>query len=794
MLMCAWVRAQEIIILDTDSREPVMNVAVFNEDKSKTAISDIDGKVDLRLFSSQERITFRHIAYQTKKSLKSVILRQGRRVYLTMNAEQLDEVVMSVSKWEQQKRDVPQRIVSVDARTIAFSAPQTSADLLQQSGQVFVQKSQLGGGSPMIRGFATNRLLLSVDGVRMNNAIFRGGNIQNVISLDPFTISSTEVIFGPRSVIYGSDAIGGVMNFYTKKPAFAMADSVQVHGSAQYRFSSANMEQTGNVELNLGGKKWAALSIFSYSDFGDLRMGEHGPDSYLREQYQVRVNGRDYVVANPDPGIQVPTGYDQWSLMQKFAYKPNNYWQYDLGLHYSETSDYARYDRLVRPTSDGQGLKSGEWYYGPQRWFMGNFQATQKGQGAFYDGLKTTLAYQRFEESRYDRNFQDEILYQNLEQVDALSAQLDLENKKIGDLRLYYGAEYVYNKVGSSGYLENIETGEVENGPSRYPDGSTWQSAAAYLSGEYRARPNLTMMSGLRYSHIWLHSEFDRSFYPFPFEEANLGNGAVTGSLGLSWFPKEHLQLTFNTSTGFRSPNIDDVGKVFDSEPGSVVVPNPDLKPEYAYNVEMGIMKNFHDRLVLKGTAFYTYLDDALVRRDFSFDGQSEIEYNGELSNVQAIQNAANAYVYGFEFGMEAFLDEQFSLKSNLTITEGTEEEEDGSESASRHAAPTFGDLHLLWEVNSFKADLFLNYNGEIAFEDLSVSERSKDYLYASDADGNPYSPSWYTLNLRTRYQLNEAIRATLSLENITDQRYRSYSSGIVAPGRNLILSLGYAF
>ncbi len=143
---------------------------------------------------------------------------------------------------------------------------------------------------------------------------------------------------------------------------------------------------------------------------------------------------------------------------------------------------------------------------------------------------------------------------------------------------------------------------------------------------------------------------------------------------------------------------------------------------------------------------------------------------------------------------MEAFLDEQFSLKSNLTITEGTEEEEDGSESASRHAAPTFGDLHLLWEVNSFKADLFLNYNGEIAFEDLSVSERSKDYLYASDADGNPYSPSWYTLNLRTRYQLNEAVRATLSLENITDQRYRSYSSGIVAPGRNLILSLGYAF
>ncbi|NNF19014.1 MAG: TonB-dependent receptor plug domain-containing protein, partial [Flavobacteriaceae bacterium] len=252
LLICTGVRSQVITILDVDSREPVMNVAVFNDDQSKTAISDIDGRVNLRIFSGQERITFRHISYQTKKSLKSVILRQGNRVYLTMNAEQLDEVVMSVSKWEQQKRDVPQRIASVDARAIAFSAPQTSADLLQQSGQVFVQKSQLGGGSPMIRGFATNRLLLSVDGVRMNNAIFRGGNIQNVISLDPFTISNTEVIFGPGSVIYGSDAIGGVMNFFTKKPLFAVADSLQLHGAAQYRFSSANNEQTGHLELNFG--------------------------------------------------------------------------------------------------------------------------------------------------------------------------------------------------------------------------------------------------------------------------------------------------------------------------------------------------------------------------------------------------------------------------------------------------------------------------------------------------------------------------------------------------------------
>jgi hemoglobin/transferrin/lactoferrin receptor protein len=93
--------------------------------------------------------------------------------------------------------------------------PQTSADLLANSGHVFVQKSQLGGGSPMIRGFSTNRVLITVDGIRLNNAIFRGGNVHNVISINPFNIEKTEIILGSGSVIYGSDAIGGVMNFYT---------------------------------------------------------------------------------------------------------------------------------------------------------------------------------------------------------------------------------------------------------------------------------------------------------------------------------------------------------------------------------------------------------------------------------------------------------------------------------------------------------------------------------------------------------------------------------------------------
>ncbi len=790
----SFVHSQEVYVLDADSEEGIGNVVVTNEDRSKTVITLLNGRCNLEIFEGNEKISFRHMGYLTFRTTKDQILRKQSKVYLTLNPQQLEEVVMSISKWEQQKKDVPQKIASINARSISFNNPQTSADLLQSSGKVFVQKSQLGGGSPMIRGFATNRLLLSVDGVRMNNAIFRGGNIQNVISIDPFAVKNTEVIFGPGSVIYGSDAIGGVMNFYTKQPIFADNAEPIFSGSAAYRYASANSENTFHTDFNFGKKKWSFLSSITYNSFGDLKMGRHGPESYLREAYVVTENANDLIRNNPDPRNQIPTGYNQISLMQKISHKPNNNWEYALGMHYTETSDFARYDRLLRPGIDGNGLRSAEWFYGPQKWWMSNLQVYKKGRGKFYDGVKLTAAYQFFEESRNERDFGDPQRYSSREKVNAISTNLDFENKKIGDLRLYYGAEYVFNRVASNGFQTDINNSTVVDAASRYPDGSRWQTLAAYLNGEYKLKPNFTLLAGMRYSHVWTQADFDTTFYPFPFDETSLSNGALTGSLGFSWFPKADLQLTLNGSTGFRSPNIDDVGKVFDSEPGAVVVPNPDLEPEYAYNAELGVRKNFEDKLVLKAAAYYTYLVDALVRRDFLFDGESEIIYNGELSRVQAIQNAAKAYVYGLELGMQAFFSAHWSLEANYTITEGTEEDRDGVETAARHVAPAFGDLHLIWNNQWLKADLFLNYNGEIPFRDLAITERNKPFIYAQDSDGNPYSPSWYTLNLRTQFQISKAFKTNLILENITNQRYRTYSSGLAAPGFNIVAGLSYKF
>ncbi len=782
--------AQKIQIIEKETQEPISGVAVFNEDKSKSEISDFDGYVEISKFLKNEKITFQHISHVIITISKEQILESNNKVQLQIDTSTLEEVILSVSKFKQNKEDIPQKIVSITSEDIMFSNPQTSADLLESSGNVFVQKSQLGGGSPIIRGFSTNRLLITVDGVRFNNAIFRGGNVQSVISIDPFSIEHTEVILGPGSVVYGSDAIGGVMNFYTKNAKFSFEEGTSFSGNSTIRYATASNEKTGHVDFNIGLKEWAFLTSVSYTDFGDLKMGKYGPDDYLRPQYVETIDGVDTVIENDDPRVQVPTGYNQINAMQKIRYMPTENWDFNLGLFYTTTSDYSRYDRLIRK-KNGE-FRSAVWDYTPQEWINGNLEITHNGT-TFYDKSILTLSYQNFKEGRKDRAFEDTILYETQEKVDAYTSALDFI-KKFGKSKLFYGVEYIYNKVNSSGKKTDIFNGDTSETASRYPDGSTWQSMAAYASLQSKLTETLSIQAGLRYNYILLYADFDTPYYDFPFTEADINTGALTGSAGINWQASNILGWRFNFSTAFRAPNVDDVGKIFDSEPGSVVVPNPDLKPEYAYNGEIAATLNFENVVVFDFAGYMTFLEDALVRRDFSINGQTEIMYQGELSKVQAIQNGGKAEIYGFEAGVEINFSKNVQLTSQYNITDGFQEEEDGSRVAVRHVAPQFGNTHLTWKFNKLKLDVFAEYNGEFSFEDLAPGEQNKPHLYALDKNGNPYSPSWYTLNFSAQYQISKAFQINATLENITNQRYRTYSSGLAAPGLNFIAAVSYKF
>lgn len=755
-----------------------------------TTQTDENGKANIDAFDDNDVIHFKHSSYLELSVSKQKIADQDYTVLLSESPIRIDEVVVSVNRWEQSKSEVSQSIVSIQPTDILHYNPQTTADLLGTGGGIFIQKSQMGGGSPMIRGFAANRLLIVVDGIRMNNAIYRSGNLQNVISIDANSLENTEVILGPGTVIYGSDALGGVMSFNTLKPKLSALEGITPSGKLMTRYSSANFEKTFHATINLAGKKWAALISSTFTDFDDLRMGSKARDEYKRPEYVLKdgFDGEDHIIQNSNDLVQHYTAYNQFNILGKVRYRPSEKVELTLSANHSQTSDIPRYDRLIAYRNNQ--LRYGEWYYGPQVWSMFSGQLTGHSNSVLADKINVQAAFQKYAESRYDRSLNKADRNGRKEDLSIFSINLDLGKKIDMQNEFFYGIESYYNLINSKGTVYNLTTGSTESIPSRYPGDSDYGSAAAYISFKHRWQEKLILQAGTRYTYTWMSGQFDQNDYGFPFDGFDLKNSALIGNLGLVWHPSAEWQINLDLSSGFRSPNIDDVAKVFDSEPGNVVVPNPDLKPEYTRTIDMEIKKTFATKASVELGAFYTHLKNAMVRRDFTLNGQDSILYDGTMSKVEALVNADAADIYGGTLAFEYIFTPHFHTKHDITITKG--KDSDGYH--VRHAPPTFGSSHLIFENRRWYADLYVIYNGKIAYEDLAPSEQDKPYLYATDKNGNPFSPAWWTLNLKANFKVSDKFTVSSGIENILDQGYRPYSSGVVSPGINFIASLNIRF
>ena len=774
--------SQTLTVYDYASKLPILGVHIYNLDESKSAITDSLGQADISNFTDDELLVFSHTAYTEILIKKQELYTSRYSIGLHPTVLNLDEFVISANKRLQAKEEVPNKIVSITAKDIRLNDPQTSADMMANSGEIFVQKSQLGGGSPMIRGFSANKVLIVVDGVRMNNAIFRGGNLQNIISIDPNSVEKSEIVFGPGSVIYGSDALGGVMDFQTLTTSYSDT-GLTFNGNAMFRYSSANQELTPHIDFSFGSKRFSSVTSITYSQFSDLKMGKYGRDEYLRNDYVITENGTDVMTQNSDPLIQKESGYDSYSVMQKFGYKFNDHVRLDYNIIYSTTSDVPRYDRLIQRKNDST-LKYARWDYGPQKWMMNTLGVNVNSPNAVFDNLRVTMALQNFEESRIDRRFNNSNERNRTETVDMYSINLDFDNAISGRSTLYYGLESVFNLVGSTAYSDSL--GVKTNISTRYPDGSRYYSNSGYLNIQVNHNKKTTVVYGLRYNHVGIHAQFDTNFYKTS-ETSHIdqNTGALTGSVGTAYRPNSSWQLNLNASSGFKAPNIDDMAKVFDSQPGNVVVPNPDLKPEYLYSVDALAEKRFGEdnKYGIEISGFYSYLVDAMVQRPFEINGQDSIIYDGVLSQVEALVNVGSAFITGVNLKLSADLNKYWILTGNVNYTYGKDKE--GFH--LRHVSPLFANAHVIYTYKKVRINSYINYNGEIANEKMAPVELDKEDIYVRDENGNLFSPGWYTLNLKSSYSVSKAVLLTLGVENITNQRYRPYSSGIVAPGINFI-------
>ncbi len=709
----------------------------------------------------------------------------------TLSDKKLAEVLIYSNKFAEHKKNIVQKIDVVSAQRIAQLNAQNTGDLLINTGNVFVQKSQQGGSSPVIRGFEASRVLLVVDGIRMNNAIYRAGHLQNVITVDQNMLERVEVLYGPASTIYGSDALGGVVHMRTKAPKLSVNGNTLFTGSAFARYSSANHEKTGHVDLSIGGRKFAWLQSYNYSNFDDLKMGSHYPDKYpdfgRRSQYITTLNGIDSVVKNPDDRVQRFSGYSQWDITQKLLFQQNQNLNHQLNVQYSNSTDVPRYDRL-QDVRNGT-LRYAEWYYGPQERLLAAYELNATHVG-FFNELKAILSYQRIEESRHQREYRRyDRLDNRLEKLNV--AAFTVDGRKIWQSNeITLGIDGQLNDLTSTALRKNILTGQESPLDSRYPNGgNNMNYFGAYAQHLLKfGGGKFVLNDGIRVQTIRLHSTIaDNSFFNFPFTEIKQNSFSVTGNAGLVYMPSDQLRINGGFATGFRAPNIDDLARIFESNTASkqLIIPNPDIKPEYTYNVDLGMTYTVANKVRFEISGFYTWFRNAIALAPFRLNGEDSVNYNGSVSKVFANQNTNRAFLYGFNASVTADLTRQLKLFSTINYTYGRLQPGKAAEVPLDHIPPVYGKTSINYTQPGFSAEAYALYNGWKKLKDYNPS--GEDNAQYATADG---TPAWITLNLKSSVPLSKNLVLQAGVENILDRNYRYFASGFSAPGRNFIVAV----
>ncbi len=805
--------SQEIKVIDANTGDPIEGVALYNTQKTKSVLTDTFGAASLRDFSREDNVNVQFYGYVSQVLSPEEWGKDTKLILPLMPEEQsLEEVILSVARNPTSRKQIAEKVAVISKKEIELQRPTTGADLVSLSPGIRIQESQGGGGSPVIRGFEANRILLVVDGVRMNNAIYRSGHLQNAITVNPNIIERVEIVYGSSSVGYGSDALGGVILYYTKSPRLNSDQKITTSLSSDY--SSARNSFINSLTAEVSFKKWGSLTNVSYSDFGDIRIGKYRPHGFedwgLTPFYSTntRTEYNPNPVVNPDPTVQKNTGYKQVDVFQKWLYQIDAKNEFVLNLQYSNSSDIFRYDMLVQEKNGS--LRFAEWYYGPQKRFMLAPQLKLFPEKKFMHSGVITAAYQKIEESRNNRTFNSLTRNRYIEKVNLWSLNADFEFELENNHSFSYGVEATNNDVRSYAYQNDL----ILNGnsvvgltpslpiPTRYPSrGSGYMSFAGFVNWVWSVNEQLTLNLGARVTTTSLEARW-KEYYNINalLSNVRLYTKALTSTLAITYRPSNKTQWNVIVSDGFRNPNIDDIGKIRENK-GVLIVPNPNLFPEYAYNFELGLtryLKESKNYLDFRG---FTTLISRHIGRDFytifadkTTPDLSTILYNGSEVITMSNNNMGNRFLVGASAEGKLELLETLQLQGNLSYINALKNDKYGPLPS---ISPIFGSVLLHYSKDQWFSQLRFQFSGSKDPSQYSFGGEDgleETPLLVEELDQYAGTPGWNTFSWMAQYNWNEQIRFRFALDNIFDQHYRTFASGISAPGRNLSLGVHLQF
>lgn len=652
-------------------------------------------------------------------------------------------------------------VTLMNLETMRKQSPRTVPEALYDTPGTFVQQTNHGGGSPIIRGMIGPQLLIMVDGIRFNNSTYRTGPGQYLNLIDTLGVDRIEILRGPGSVLYGSDAMGGVIRVTSLSGREILENpeekpETSFFGNLLSRYQSANQGTTLHGNFVVGDKNLIFLGGGGYKKFNDLRGGR-------------------------GVGIQPYVGYDQTSawakVVRRFSGGFFKDWRLTLSYLFTSIDDAGRTDKLY----DNNSLQV---YDNIDHLVYGNVRMV-------YPSLSTegniTFSYQHFFERKDNNKVEDDyatVKSTLRDEVAAGTIGLDINmitRLKEKVLHMNYGLMWYRDSVNAERFTRN--TGEAWHtaNEQNYPDGSTYTNYGMYAFIEWDPvhlkSGGFFRLSGGYRMHGMSAKVPGKDELP-PVDFFHPGHVFLCG---IQYLHRDQLNMSFTFSQGFRSPNLQesvmlgDTGKYFH-------VPNDDLDPEQSDTFELLVRRRFGS-LSLSWTGYVSFLKSLIKRENTLWQGETKVEGKDVVHNV----NASPGFLWGIEGSFLLGLSGHLSLGGHLTYTWGEEKNMDGENIPLTRIPPLFGQLTFRYET--------LKRGGWQGFVETYIRAAAKqDRLSKEDINDVRIppggTPGWWTWNIRAGVLLPDHIRLSLGVENIFNRKYKYHASGIYSPGTDIIISL----
>ena len=693
----------------------------------------------------------------------------------------------------------PRSVDAIDEEELTRRQPQSLADALSEETGVFRQATNRGADSVYLRGLIGPENVIVIDGVRFNQSTFRTGPNQYLATLDPHGFERLEVVRGPGSVLYGSGAMGGVIQGFTR--SFRDEPGVSSRTMATYGSSSHIVGGTGDLDGRRG--RVAGNVGLSYREVGPLNYGRRGGDDlFLSAAQQGQMLASDYRQIFWRTGAKADLGEGARLEVRYLAGVIDGMHRTDqLGRGQMRTIDNR--DDLVWSRlhlDDLAGFDEASAFAA----FHRTDEQTRRYQCEIDDRGQTA----RVADLLGCASLSDHTIRERRDLRDTThTVGVGVEGRRMWP----FGLEVI---VGAEGYHDHVNSmGSLRSGPDfdqeivargNFSDGSTYATVGAFSHGELSL-----WHSGLH--EIGLHGggrvEHFRARAPEVTDElgdVSFENTGLVGALGVSYLYGTNVHLYLNWNQGFRAPNLQE-STVLGDTGNSYEVPNPDLGPERNDTFELGGRLNLGGLGTLSTSLFTSLMRDRITRVPTEFNGEATIDEKPVEHRI----NADRAYYYGLEVGVQSAPIGGFSVYGNLAWIDGAVQSEaadpffeagplhelfagDAHWTAPRRLPPLQGlvgirfDPDRDWSIaiygigNRRQTKLSSGDRG-----DLRICEIAPGVLEQPERCAG--TPGWATLNLRGTYHPNEVLRLDLQATNLIDQHYQSHGSGLFGPGMQVL-------